>query len=403
MIEQTSKPAVPLEDFASIVGLDHAFERDGKLYLSPANTEEIAAVLRLANSEGIVVHPMGSGTKSAWSDAPRSGIVLRTSRLNAVLDHTWQDMTCSVQTGCTWAAMQLTLAAHGQFVALDPLWPEQATIGGIVATNESGALRLKYGSLRDLVIGMTIVLADGTVARTGGKVVKNVAGYDLHKLMTGAFGTLGFITEINFRLHSLPTARESFTVSSQTVEPLGELMLHLVDSHLSLHALQLRTHEGIFHLDIELASLPQTLDEHRLLLEAIAHEKQLRIVAAAADIWQRRALLFDQQDTFTIKATMLPTEIARFSGVISGLAGSAITQATGIMMAMLPASASEKIPSLREQLAVSGGSLTVLSQPLSSNLDRWGPLPDSFPVMQRLKERFDPQRTLNPGCFLGGI
>ena len=100
-------------------------------------------------------------------------------------------MTCTVEAGCTWAAMQAALARHGQMVALDPLWPEKATVGGVVATNDSGCFRLKYGGLRDLIIGMTIVLADGTIAKTGGKVVKNVAGYDLHKLMTGAFGTLG--------------------------------------------------------------------------------------------------------------------------------------------------------------------------------------------------------------------
>jgi glycolate oxidase FAD binding subunit len=100
--------------------------------------------------------------------------------------------------------MQQSLAKHGQFVALDPLSPDRATIGGIAATNDSGSLRLRYGSLRDLIIGMTIVLADGTIARSGGKVVKNVAGYDLHKLMIGAFGTLGIITEITFHLHSIP-------------------------------------------------------------------------------------------------------------------------------------------------------------------------------------------------------
>ena len=146
-------------------------------------------------------------------------------RLNALQEHTWQDMTCSVEAGCTWASLQSALAQHGQFVALDPLWPEQATVGGIVATNDSGALRLKYGGLRDLVIGMTIVLADGTIAKTGGKVVKNVAGYDLHKLMIGAFGTLGVVTSVNFRLHSTPQCAQSFSVLAANAEPLGKLML----------------------------------------------------------------------------------------------------------------------------------------------------------------------------------
>ena len=120
-------------------------------------------------------------------------------------------MTCTVEAGCTWAAMQSELAHHGQMVALDPLWPERATVGGIVAANDGGALRLKYGGLRDLIIGMTVVLADGTIAKTGGKVVKNVAGYDLHKLMTGSFGTLGVIAEVNFRLHPLEANTQTWT------------------------------------------------------------------------------------------------------------------------------------------------------------------------------------------------
>src|ERR1700733_8207796 len=118
-----------------------------------------------------------------------------------------------VEAGCTWASLQSTLGQHGQFVALDPLWPERATVGGIVATNDGGSLRLKYGSLRDLIIGMTVVLADGTIAKTGGKVVKNVAGYDLHKLMTGSFGTLGIITEINFRLHPVETSVRTWSAT----------------------------------------------------------------------------------------------------------------------------------------------------------------------------------------------
>ena len=111
--------------------------------------------------------------------------------MNALRDHAWQDMTCTVEAGCPWAAMQVGTRRHGQMVALDPLWPDRATVGGIVACNDSGALRLKFGGLRDLIIGMTIVLADGTIAKSGGKVVKNVAGYDLHKLMTGSFRHAG--------------------------------------------------------------------------------------------------------------------------------------------------------------------------------------------------------------------
>ena len=130
-------------------------------------------------------------------------------------------MTCTVEAGCCWESMQSELKRHGQMVALDPLWPDRATVGGIVACNDSGALRLKFGGLRDLIIGMTIVLADGTIAKTGGKVVKNVAGYDLHKLMTGSFGTLGVIAEVNFRLHPVEEHVRTWTADGARREACG--------------------------------------------------------------------------------------------------------------------------------------------------------------------------------------
>ena len=148
-------------------------------------------------------------------------ILLETTQLAGVPQHSWQDLTATFAAGTRWADMQGALAMHGQQVALDPLWPERATVGGIVATNDSGAWRLKYGSLRDLIIGMTAVLADGTTAKSGGKVVKNVAGYDLHKLMTGAYGTLGVITEVTFRLHPVCAQTRTWTFSSSLKSETG--------------------------------------------------------------------------------------------------------------------------------------------------------------------------------------
>ncbi len=176
---------------ANLVGAAHLRPHEEHLHVAPADTQQIAAVLKHANAQGLSVIPTGGGTKLGWGNPVEPQLALDMHRMDQVKEHAWQDMTCTVQAGCTWAAMQTALSKHNQHVALDPLWAEHATVGGIIAANDSGALRFKYGGLRDLIIGMTIVLADGTIAKTGGKVVKNVAGYDLHKLMTGAFGTLG--------------------------------------------------------------------------------------------------------------------------------------------------------------------------------------------------------------------
>jgi glycolate oxidase FAD binding subunit len=196
-------PEATHEFAASIVGPEHAKVIGECCSAVPADAQQASEILRFANENGLAVNVEGSGSKLGWINPGRTDLRVLTHRMSTMREHPWQDMTCTVEAGCAWQAMQTALAEHGQHVALDPLWPARATVGGVVAANDSGALRLRYGGLRDLVIGMTLVLADGTIARSGGKVVKNVAGYDLPKLLCGSFGTLALITEVTFRLHSI--------------------------------------------------------------------------------------------------------------------------------------------------------------------------------------------------------
>jgi glycolate oxidase FAD binding subunit len=386
---------------AAITGPEYLRTVGGAAAVAPANSEQVAAILRFAQENHFAVVTRGGGTKQGWGYPVAPTLILETHRLNVIREHTWQDMTCAVEAGCTWASLQSALAQHGQCVALDPLRPERATVGGIVATNDSGALRLRYGSLRDLVIGMTIVLADGTIAHTGGKVVKNVAGYDLHKLMTGAFGTLGVITSVNFRLHSIPQCTQSFTWAAPSAKPLGAWLVKLLHEQLSTLSIQLRGAAEGFHLDLQLASLPEVLHTQADLLESLGRVEGLAIEVATAAVWDARQQLFDQD--FVCKATMLPSEIASFAERVGSLGGESVTQATGIMTASFPAAAAEQLPQLRRELEAVGGSLMVLKQPPERKLDCWGTLPDSLPVMREIKRRFDPERVLNPGRFLGGI
>ena len=394
-----------MQDFsgplAAIVGPEYVRGLGEAVAVAPGSTEEIAAVLRLAQENHLAVVEYGGGTKQGWGYPVSPALVLEMHRLNTLREHTWQDMTCIVEAGCTWAAMQSGLAQHGQFVAVDPLWPDKATVGGIVATNDSGALRQRYGGLRDLIIGMTIVLADGTIAHTGGKVVKNVAGYDLHKLMIGAFGTLGVVTSVNFRLHSIPRSMQSFTVSAKSVEPVGRVMLAMLHAQLSTVAIQLRGEADGFDLDIQLASLPEVLETQAGALELLARGEGLRLRPAADEVWNAR----QRQLTADVvcKGTMLPSEIARFAERVRGLGGESVTQAGGIMIAGFPASAAGQLPQLRRELEEASGSLMVFKQPAETKLDCWGTLPDSLPLMREIKRQFDPERILNPGRFLGKI
>jgi glycolate oxidase FAD binding subunit len=394
-----------MQDFsgplAAIVGPEYVRGLGEAVAVAPGSTEEIAAVLRLAQENHLAVVECGGGTKQGWGYPVAPALVLEMHRLNTLREHTWQDMTCIVEAGCTWAAMQSGLAQHGQFVAVDPLWPDKATVGGIVATNDSGALRQRYGGLRDLIIGMTIVLADGTIAHTGGKVVKNVAGYDLHKLMIGAFGTLGVVTSVNFRLHSIPRSVQSFTVSAKSAEPVGRVMLAMLHAQLSTVAIQLRGGADGFDLDIQLASLPEVLETQAGALGGLSQGEGLDLRAGTDELWNARQRQLNAD--VVCKGTMLPSEIARFAERVRGLGGESVTQAGGIMIAGFPASAAGQLPQLRRELEEASGSLMVLKQPAETRLDCWGTLPDSLPLMREIKRQFDPDRILNPGRFLGQI
>src|SRR3984957_11952508 len=240
--------AVPWDDLRSIAGAEHLRPAgpgdsvagvQAQMVFEPGSETELAAALRGGDATGLGVMPRSGGTKTCWGNPPvRADLILSTARLNRVIEYAWADLTVSVEAGCTIQNLQNALAEHGQRIAVDPLWPERATVGGILSTNESGSLRIRYGALRDLIIGVTIALPDGTLASSGGKVVKNVAGYDLPKLVTGALGTLGVITRAVFRLHPLPRNSYSFNISTANAEETQKFVLAVQDSKLAHAFLQ---------------------------------------------------------------------------------------------------------------------------------------------------------------------
>jgi glycolate oxidase FAD binding subunit len=369
--------------------------------VAPDSTEQVAEILRAANQQGRAVEVAGAGTKRGWGNAVDAAVLLDTRNLAGVRVHSWQDLTATVAAGTVWSTMQRALAQHGQRVALDPLWAERATVGGVLATNDSGSLRLRHGSLRDLIIGMTIVLADGTVAKSGGKVVKNVAGYDLHKLMIGAFGTLGVVTEVTFRLHPLPKAWATWTLASRDIEALDRVRHGLADSTMSIESLQLRTCEDAYCLDVRFASLPDALEDHVGRLRSLAGP--LAVDAGDEAVWLARESVFGA-DRAMVKVTMPAAQIAALTSEVAALGGQCVAQQSGIMIASLAPDAA-RILRLRESAEAGGGSLAVLDWPeeLTPRPDRWGEIGASLPLMREIKRRFDPHRILNPGRFVGGI
>jgi glycolate oxidase FAD binding subunit len=416
--------ALPWDELRAIVGAEHLrFARTGdgvagvqpQMVFEPSGETELAAALRWGNATGLGVVPRGGGTKTGWGNPPvRAELILSTARLNRVIEYAWADLTVSVEAGCTIQNLQNALAEHGQRIAVDPLWPERATVGGILSTNDSGSLRIRYGALRDLIIGVTIALPDGTLASSGGKVVKNVAGYDLPKLATGALGTLGVITRANFRLHPLPRNIRSFTFAARDLGDASRVVLAVQDSWLTPTGLQARLNaETPPAVDVRFEGTDAGLTAQAVALRKLVLPATETVTSDA--VWQAREELWSSTEPAAIaKFSVLPASIAETCGRIRHLADSlgvqwrAVVQGTGLGWLRLEASSAPAIHqvlhTLRPELEHVGGSLAVLHRPAAMpTIDAWGSGGDAFPLMLSVKQQFDRRGTLNPGRFIGGI
>jgi glycolate oxidase FAD binding subunit len=405
-----------LAQLSSILGPQY-LHREGDIFVAtPADKQQIAEVLRLAVARNLVVTPVGGGTKQGWGNRVEANIHLNLSRLNTIREHAWQDMTCIVEAGTTWADLQAALKTHNQMVALDPLWPDRATVGGITASNDSGAMRLKYGGLRDLIIGMTVVLADGTIAKSGGKVVKNVAGYDLHKLMTGSFGTLAVLTEVNFRLHPVEQHAFTWSIIAPDAQHSGDAafareLRSILDLPITPTSIQLRCRRNESILDLRIASTPESLDEYALRLKSLFGEQ--RVLDSPDTVWQARERLFDRKDSVLLKVSAPQSQVCSLSSEMQkasncDLEVSSVAQANGLLTVELNGNmslAAEMIQLLRQRVLPCGGSVVVQQLPdgLRDRIEIWGPTSNPLPLMKEIKRLFDPGRTLNPGRFVGNI
>lgn len=412
-------------ELAALVGPQHiapatpADAVDGvspQLVVAPGSAEELAQVLRYASAAGLRVAPRGGGTKLGWGTPPTGlDLLLSLGRLDQVLEHAWGDMTATAQAGCPVERLQATLAQHGQRLALDPLWPAHATVGGILATNDSGALRVRYGALRDLIIGITVALPDGTLARSGGKVVKNVAGYDLPKLMTGALGTLGVIVEATFRLHPLPAATQTVRIGCPSLLAANRLVLQVLDSTLVPTGVALVAGTAATpYVDLRFEGIPAAIEAQLVQLARISPDLAATPVDEAG--WQQRETLWDAADAALIaRVSVLPAEIAALGAALERLRGPLrldwrlIVQAVGTGLLRLDGPNEQVLLAaldlVRQELATLGGSLVVLHAPalIRPRIDVWGPPGDALPLQRRVKTLFDPGATLNPGRFVGGI
>jgi glycolate oxidase FAD binding subunit len=372
--------------------------------VSPASTAETAEVLRAAAAQGLTVVARGTGSKQGWGAPPASAdLVVDTTGMAAVVEHAAGDLIVHAQAGVTLAALQEAVAPAGQRLALDPLFP--GTLGGLIATAGSGPLRYSHGAVRDLLIGITIVRADGVVAKAGGKVVKNVAGYDLGKLLAGSWGTLGVITEATFRLHPLPGATRWVVAPVTGAAHLHTLVQAVVHSQTVPSAVELDRPAGgpatlavlVEGTEAGVAGRVETL---RDLLGGTAE------VRDTAPGWWGQPPAGDTLVKLTHELAGLPTLLDALDaatdrhGVRAAVRGSA---GVGILHATLPSGAETVdgvVTELRTASAAWGGDVVVLDGP--PGVDRWGPV-RGLDLMRRVKDQFDPEHRLAPGRFVGGI
>jgi glycolate oxidase FAD binding subunit len=365
--------------------------------LRPDTAEEAAALLRSLGEEGRPVRPRGGGTKE-WGPVV-DGTVIETGGLGRILEHNVGDFTAVLEAGVPLAEAQAAFAAHGQMLALDPALNEAATVGGVMATSDSGPLRHRYGSMRDLVVGATVALSDGTLAKSGGKVIKNVAGYDLAKLFTGSFGTLGLIVRVAVRLHPLPPRTASAVGGSDDPDRLGAAAIDLAAHPLEADCLDVDWRDGAGRLLVRFgsAAAPDQAAATVARMQALGLE-DCSVAEDDDELWMAQRV--HQRGACVLKVSGRPTDlpaVCRAGGAVVG------RPALGLYWLSLRADADAGgVAAARE--ALSPRACTLLDAPPELRAIAWAaPDPGALAVMGRVKERFDPARIFRPGAFVGGI
>lgn len=439
--------AIVGKEFAQTTPLTDGYRVDGRepwAVVSPGSVEQVAAVLALAHREELAVVPWGGATTMGMGQPPeRVDIVLRLHRLCRMLEHEPADLTATAQAGITIGRLQSQLGSRGQWWPIEPARPESATLGGVLATNSSGPKRCLYGTARDSLIGITVVHADGMISKAGGKVTKNVTGYDMMKLYVGALGTLAVIVEATLKLRPLPPTQQVMWAAFASADAAWTAARQLLTSQLLPSAVELvnpavtaalqQTVAGPagaphWSLLVGVDGVPQAVARQVREIEGICGQAGSTAWWTGTDdggLWRALQTRFrppeaDRKGCLVIRAGTVRTQVLAVLDrlVQVGRHVNAPVELTarlgnGIIYGALPlggdagqtASLAHALTEIRAQLAAKRGYLVLESAPpaFKAQFDCWGDLGPQAQVMGELKSEFDPRRVLNPGRFVNGL
>ena len=393
--------------------------------LQPASADDVAAALKRASDARQSVVIRGAGTKSDWGrPAGRIDTILDMRGMNRILAHEHGDLTATIEAGATLRDVNAALAVHGQTLPLDPPFADRATIGGLLASNDSGPLRHRYGTPRDLVIGIQLATTDGVLSKAGGRVVKNVAGYDLAKLVTGSFGSLAAIVSATFKLSPIPAASKTMRIAVRDAASLAAIVQAMMSSQLEpvafeMVAGQLSWVVGRAGADdqgpttndyaalLRFASLPAVVDAQIAQATALVqgHAMWLEVLDGEAEraLWHTHATEIWSQPGAIVRASWLPANIAEllerepFRRASCELIGRAAVGAGHIRIDGDATAQASAIEQLRASV-VFGNIVIVRGSPaLKARVDVWGSHGDRQPLFDALKRALDPNGVLNAG------
>jgi glycolate oxidase FAD binding subunit len=396
-----------------------------------STVEQVSAVLALASEESLAVVPRGSGGALDLGNPPaRIDIVLDLTGMDRVVDYNPDDLTASVEAGLTAGALAARLAPRRQWLPVDPPGGASRTLGGLVATAAHGPLRARYGTLRDFLLGVRFVQADGVVTWGGARVVKSVTGYDVPKLMVGSLGTLGVLCELTLRLHPRPETEATRVFTFDSVEAAAAFAARVLDSTLEPNRVEFLNGAALGGLGLDahvpaaiavsVGSVEAAVRDQLATIETLARTAGGKSETTASDFWETYAsTMAEDARVLALHVSTMPTQLAATvrtaertlaelaPGETAVITGCAALGTTDVLLreSAVPI-ASRLVERVRAAVGEIGGHAMIRRAPLAVRraVDPWGPVePGPMALMRALRDEFDPRRVLNPGRFVGGL